>query len=248
MAMEHRKRPTIHSVLINVVGVIFFFWVVMGALPTGWIYDLGVGSGTEQGQKPSADVQRITKQENLEAIFFKNQSATIIGDTFVPCPLMRLRDSGQAGEHYIRNHASNTKRKINTPEYRSLSYPITPLDTIVNWFVMASSYNQYYLVQLEDGSYICAYFDDYLMIPKVFQQEIELPTGYIRYSTTEEKVMLSTMAEDYEVNPVYVLDMYRDGNAPWILDKALRLIAAILVAVVCVTIASRVKKMRERRR
>lgn len=65
--MGHRKRPTIPSVLIGVVGIIFFFWVVMGALPTGWIYDLGVGSGTEQGQNPNANVQHIIKQENLEA-------------------------------------------------------------------------------------------------------------------------------------------------------------------------------------
>ena len=29
----------------------------------------------------------------------------------------------------------------------------------------------------------------------------ELPTGYIRYTTTEEKAMLHQMAEDYELDP-----------------------------------------------
>ena len=39
---------------------------------------------------------------------------------------------------------------------------------------------------LEDGAYVCVYFDDYLML----RSSDELPTGYIRYTTTEEKTML----------------------------------------------------------
>lgn len=69
-------------------------------------------------------------------------------------------------------------------------------------------YYSYYLVSLEDGSYVCVYFDDYLML----RSGDELPTGYIRYTTIEEKTMLHQMAEDYEVDPVYVLDMYHHGR------------------------------------
>ena len=79
-------------------------------------------------------------------------------------------------------------------------------------------YNGYYLASLEDGSYICVYFDNYLML----RSGDELPTGYIRYTTTEEKNMLHQMAEDYEVDPVYVLDLYRHGKVNWMLDFAIR--------------------------
>ena len=106
---------------------------------------------------------------------------------------------------------------------------------------MSASYNQYYLVQLEDGSYICAFFDDYLMLSK----GAELPVGRVRYSTAEERNMLSMMAEDYEVDKLFVLDMYREGKAPWLLDKPMRLIAAIAVAVLGMTVAERVKKKRK---
>lgn len=154
---------------------------------------------------------------------------------------MRQRDGGEEGEHYARSRTYNTKRKVVVPEYRSLSYPITLSDKVVNWFVMSASYNRYYLVQLEDGSYICAFFDDYLMLSK----GAELPVGRVRYSTAEERNMLSMMAEDYKVDQIYVLDMYREGKAPWLLDKPLRLIAAIAAAVQGMSIVERVKKKRK---
>ena len=48
--MEHKKHSPL-SILKIVCGIAFGFWLMMGA-PTGWIYDLGVGTGTEQGQMP----------------------------------------------------------------------------------------------------------------------------------------------------------------------------------------------------
>ena len=99
-------------------------------------------------------------------------------------------------------------------------------------------YNGYYLASLEDGSYICVYFDNYLML----RSGDELPTGYIRYTTTEEKNMLHQMAEDYEVDPVYVLDLYRHGKVNWMLDFAIRAGVGILLLVVGSVIVRDVKK------
>ena len=42
--MEHKKHSPL-SILKIVCGIAFGFWLMMGA-PTGWIYDLGVGTGT----------------------------------------------------------------------------------------------------------------------------------------------------------------------------------------------------------
>ena len=38
----------------------------MLALPTGWLYDLWAGTGAEQGQQPSGDVQQLQRQEEIE--------------------------------------------------------------------------------------------------------------------------------------------------------------------------------------
>ena len=70
----------------------------------------------------------------------------------------------------------------------------------------------------------------------------ELPTGYIRYTTTEEKTMLHQMAEDYEVDPVYVLDMYRHGKVNWMVDFIIRFVVAMFVVVAGMSVHERLKK------
>lgn len=44
--------------------------------------------------------------------------------------------------------------------------------------------------------------------------------------------MLNQMAEDYDVDSVYVLDMYRHGKVSWMLDVLLRLAVCVAVAVI----------------
>ena len=70
----------------------------------------------------------------------------------------------------------------------------------------------------------------------------ELPTGYVRHTTTKEKTMLHQMAEDYEVDPVCVLDMYRHGKVSWMLDFAIRGGVGILLLVVGSVIVRGIKK------
>lgn len=40
------------------------------------------------------------------------------------------------------------------------------------------------------------------------------------------------MAEDYDVDSVYVLDMYRHGKVSWMLDVLLRLAVRVVVVVI----------------
>ncbi len=119
--------------------------LVLLSAPTGWLYDLWVGEGTEQGQWPSVEVQRLRQQ---------------------------------------------------------------------------------------DGSWLCVYFDDYL----AWTGADNYPTGYVRYTTTEERRILDQMAEDYDVNPVYVLDMYRHGKVSRMLDSGLRLVVLAVAGVLILTI------------
>ncbi len=94
-------------------------------------------------------------------------------------------------------------------------------------------------MELGDNSWLCVYFDDYLALIGTDTY----PTGYVRYTTTEERRMLKQMAEDYDVNPVYVLDMYRHGKVNWMVDIGLRL-AVVLAAYVGVVSAWNVFKKR----
>ena len=55
--------------------------------------------------------------------------------------------------------------------------------------------------------------------------------------------MLHQMAEDYEVDPVYVLDMYCHSKVNWMLDFAIRAGVGILLLVVGSVIAGGVKRL-----
>ena len=56
--------------------------------------------------------------------------------------------------------------------------------------------------------------------------------------------MLYKMAEDYNVDPTLVLDMYRDGKGAWMLDKGLRLVLAIAIVVCVVAVSNKLKKIK----
>ena len=82
--MEHKKYSPL-SILKIVCGVAFAFWLMMGA-PTGWIYDLGVGTGTEQGQMPDQSVSVVHTQDDVEDFFFQNTPATVPKESLIRCP------------------------------------------------------------------------------------------------------------------------------------------------------------------
>ena len=212
------------AVLRNTICAALVLLVLLAA-PTGWLYDLRAGEGTGQGQRPSADVQRLRRQEDIETCFLNSTPATVDGGELAACPLACLRDVGQAGVH--THHNSGVKRSVSVSEYIYADYPLAPFQRFVQGLV-GGYYNRYYLAELEDGSWLCVYFDDYL----AWTGADTYPTGYVRYTTTEERRMLNRMAGDYEVDPVYVLDMYQHGKVNWMLDVLLRLAVCVAAAVI----------------
>ena len=225
------KLPFYNKLWI-ILGVAFSAWVLLSA-PTGWIYDLGVGIGIKQGQMPDQSVQIVHTQADVENFFFQDTPATVSKQDLIQCPLIRLRDPEFAGEH-----TNAQKRTTVISEYGTMSYPISFAEKLRIQLSAAGFYNSYYLAPLEDGSYVCVYFDDYLML----QSSDKLPTGYVRYATPEEKIMLHQMEEDYDVDPVYVLDMYRHGKVNWMVDFIIRFVVAMFVVVAGMSVHERLKK------
>ena len=215
---------SLDAVLRNTICAALVLLVLLAA-PTGWLYDLRAGEGTGQGQRPGSDVQRLRRQADIETCFLNSTPATVDGGELAACPLARLRDVGEAGVH--THHNSGVKRSVSVSEYIYTDYPLPPFQRFVQGLV-GGYYNRYYLAELEDGSWLCVYFDDYL----TWTGADTYPTGYVRYTTTEERRMLNRMAGDYEVDPVYVLDMYQHGKVNWMLDVLLRLAVCVAAAVI----------------
>lgn len=225
------------AILRNIIYAALVLLVLLAA-PTGWLYDLRAGEGTGQGQRPSADVQRLQQQEDIETFFLSSTPATVNGGELVACPLARLRDGAQEGVH--THHNSGVKRSVSVSEYIYSDYPLPPFQRFIQGFA-GGYYNRYYLAELADGSWLCVYFDDYL----AWTEAGNYPTGYVRYTTTEERRMLNRMAEDYDVDPVYVLDMYRHGKVSWMLDAGLRLAVVLVVYVGVVAVREHCRKKKE---
>lgn len=231
--MEHTKYSP-QSILKIAFGIVFGVWLMMCA-PTGWIYDLWAGTGTGQGQMPDPSVFVVHTQANVEDSYFQNAPVTTSKEGLIEASLLRLRDTEFAGEHTSRRNGA--RRTVMISEYIPIA-DLAPVRGLLLNFLASGFYNRYYLAPLEDGSYVCVYFDDYLML----RPGEELPTGYVRYATAEEKTMLRQMAEEYEVNPAYVLDMYRHGKVSWLLDLAIRAGVGLLLLVVGSAIAGKIRQ------
>ena len=222
------------AILRNIICAALVLLVLLAA-PTGWLYDLRAGEGTGQGQRPSADVQRLQRQEDIETFFLSSTPATVNGGELVACPLARLRDVGQEGTHYHLN--GGAKRSVDVSEYIPADDPLPAWEYALQRVAAGGFYNRYYLMELGDNSWLCVYFDDYLALTGTDTY----PIGYVRYTTTEERWMLKQMAEDYDVNPVYVLDMYRHGKVNWMVDIGLRLAVVLAVYLVVATATAHFK-------
>lgn len=163
-------KHSIHTIIRNIVCAALALLVVL-ALPTGWLYDLWAGTGTEQGQRPSGDVQMLQRQEEIETFFLGSTPTTISGGELVACPLARLRDVSQEGVH----HRSHRKRSVYISEYIFADYPLSLWERMLQGVIGGGSYNRYYLMELGDNSWLCVYFDDYLVLTGTDAY----PTGYI---------------------------------------------------------------------
>lgn len=53
-------------------------------------------------------------------------------------------------------------------------------------------------MKLEDGSYVCTYFDDYLKLKNIFENEMTLLGGYVRLSNNYEQMVIKQMSKEYD--------------------------------------------------
>ena len=65
--------------------------------PTGWIYDLRTGTETVQGQAPDQSVSLVHTQADVKDSYTQNGPVTASKEGLVECSLLRLRDTGAAG-------------------------------------------------------------------------------------------------------------------------------------------------------
>ncbi|NBI09821.1 hypothetical protein D1641_07300 [Colidextribacter sp. OB.20] len=220
--------------------------LVVFALPTSWVYDLGLKAGTEQGQRPGASVQTVQTREDIHALILANAPATVSPEGLIPCPLARLRDGEQSNR---RIHYSPGRRSSRTfqgfDDYRVLPRDPNVLDRL--WQLLwGGTYNSgYYLKPLEDGTYLCVYLDDCAFL---FGEPEELYTGKLRsVDAPEEARMLHAMeAAGYDLDTSFILDMYRHGKVNEFADIAMRgglwLAGVFLVSFVSVSITDRKKQ------
>ena len=235
--MERKNIPTALIVKIA-AAVIAAFWIITGSFPTGWIYDIKAGKGIKQGQIPDQSVQMIKGQEDVKEFCFGKVPATVTKEDLVQCPLLHLRDERYKGEH--KHKVNGGTRSISISEYVHTAYPVDLYTRFYCTFFGSGAYNKYYLAPLDDGSYVCVYFDDYLMM----KPSKKLPTGYIRYTASDEKKMLGMMKEDYTVNTDYVLDMYRHGKVNWLIDLPLRMVLVAVLLWVYSAVEKKIKKIK----
>ena len=236
-----RKKYSLRSILKIALGIVFGAWLMMCA-PTGWIYDLWAGTGTGQGQMPAPPVSVVHTQSDVEDAYFQDTPVTATKEGLIEAPLLRLRDTNEAGAHTHRTRGGG-HRTIFIDEYIPVAYPTGPVRNFLLHTLASGYYNRYYLAPLEDGAYVCVYFDDYLML----RPGEELPTGYVRYATADEQKMLRGLEDSYEVNWMYVLDMYRHGKVNQILDLAIRAGVGLLLLVGGSAIAGGMKKVIRRK-
>ena len=236
-----REKYSPRSILKIALGIVFGAWLMMCA-PTGWIYDLWAGTGTGQGQTPDSSVSVVHTQADVEDAYFQNAPVTAAKEGLIEAPLLRLRDANEAGEH-IRRTNGGGKQTIFLDEYIPVAYPANPVRNFLLHTLASGFYNRYYLAPLEDGTYVCVYFDDYLML----RPGEELPAGYVRYAAGDEQNMLRGLENSYEVNWVYVLDMYRHGKVVQILDLAIRAGIGLFLLAAGSYIAGKIKRTLRRK-
>ena len=220
--------------------------LVVFALPTSWVYDLGLKAGTEQGQRPGAGVQTIRTDADISAFIQAGEPATVSPEGLIPCPLARLRDESLSKAKQRYRTSSRSSRKFQGfDNFRTLPQDPSLLEQL--WQLMWSGfYNSgYYLKPLEDGTYICVYLDDCAFL---FGEPEALYTGRLRsVDAPEEARMLYDMeAEGYDVDTMFILDMYRHGKVNQFADIAMRagiwFAGAFIAALIHVSITDRKKQ------
>lgn len=133
-------KHSLHTKIRGIMGAALILLVLL-AFPTGWLYDLWAGTGIEQGQKPTGDVQRLHRQEDIEACFLGSTPATVTNGKLLLCPLARLRDVEQEGTH--SHHSNRGKRSVYVSEYITADYPLSSWEYMLQRIAAGGFYSNH---------------------------------------------------------------------------------------------------------
>lgn len=235
--MKIRNKPLLFWVKLCFWSI-FGVWILFG-MRTGFFYDIGVGKGTEQGMIADDSVPIAKSKRDVAQAFLKHTPLTISKEGLIQAPLLRLRDTDEAGEHRYKRHSAT--RTVIVDEFIQTDTD----DFFQNLLIKClgvNYYNRYYVAPLEDGSYVLVYFDDYLL-----GNNAPMPTGYVRSGLPYEQRTAKALQKTYNIDSLYVLDMYRHGKVSNLVDILLR--AGIGLAVFCLVtaICAYIKKRRAKK-
>lgn len=222
---------TTKEITKTIIGTILFL-ILICIVPTGWIYDIGLSTGSKQGQWADNTVSIITNNNDIKEAYRHNTPSTINGGKFIACPLLQLRSKELKGTHTVRKRGRH--HSYNISEYWTMPYPSSIFQNIIAYCLAEGLYNRYYLLKLNDGTYLCVYLDNYLLLRNILLGN-KYQTGHIRHAQSYEQTMLKKMGDNYNVNTFYILDMYRKGKQPGYIDMILRLLfGCVVVYILCI--------------
>lgn len=235
-------RIKLTKCLTVLLAVFLALWVLLGAFPAGWIYALLPDGGTECAI-PTPTV--ITSQAQLEEFHAGNGSnlpIQLTGTQFIQCPLMGVQDPDLSKDRRVLGGY-----RWSIPGAISLEGVPAPIQAFLRLFLLDGFYTPYYLLELQDGSYVCVFPDGRILNRP--PQEVELIAYVRRAGSAAEADMLARMSEEYAVNTSLIADMtiYAE-HPPWTSVLILRLVSLAVFLVLASILGTRIVRLRNKRK
>jgi hypothetical protein len=186
------------------------------------------------GYRAGEDIPRLkSAKEYEEGVYTRLDFVTVETANIIPLDAYRLKDPADVNstEQYVGGRRTYSGQPLvkYTDHPRRRSY----------------LYGRYYLLELEDGSYVIAYGDRGYGAVSFLGKTITFPIGRLQSANSPEQQLLEDVGETYPVNTEEILYMINDDKVgEWnFLDLLIRCAAfAIVVAVFLIFIIIKVRR------
>jgi hypothetical protein len=179
------------------------------------------------GKQSGEGIPVLTSSYELnDSTYSYNDYITVEPKSIMPLGVYRLKDSGQSRSASI---SYSGRRRIYESEI--------PLYTDSPFITDRYRYNQYYLIELQDGTYIVSYLDDYYAKKIMRGKKITFPMGRKDTVIGTEKSLLKEALEEIEEYDIsefeYILCLAHDKhyNNTRILDFIIRIFLGIIIFI-----------------
>lgn len=182
----------------------------------------------EIDKNPRKDYRGYKAGDDIERLISKNQDITfgdyitIETDTVIPIQLYRIKDEEKASYYQGGTMRHNAVHQDYAYEIEGKK----AFDQLPKY--KQREYFQYYLVELEDGSYVAAFIDQYYINEILKGKKVTLPASYFWGDTHD---YIEEMEEQYDILDLGVLYMGRQSPAAieWMMKCIVALVITILV-------------------